>query len=631
MKDSRDELAFSWLAQRAQRVALLSADHPLLTDLVICITVAAASVGGLSTQHRLTALAGVFCVALCAPLLLRRVSPILCFAAVTLIALAQWLLAAPQLADAAVLIALYWVTLDGSLLAAGIAAGMVEAGAIMAALRWSPSEPLKIWVGLTGLATAAGVLGVSVRQRRALLASLQEKAAQLEIERDQEGRLGAAAERARIAREMHDIVAHNLSVMIALADGATYAMNTSPERAADATRRVAATGREALVEMRRLLGVLRDQSSVQPLEPQPRLGRLDELLARVHAAGIPVTMNLDGDPHELADGVQLTVFRVAQEALDQHAQARRPTHPRAPLVELPARSGGARGDRHRRASRGCGGRRTGPARHARARRKLRRQARSRSQPPRRLARASTAGSRRGRPGCFTMTTNVLLADDQELMRMAFRMVMDTQPDIEIVGEAANGREAVEAAQRLTPDVVLMDVRMPEMDGVQATRELVESKSSARIIILTTFDLDEYVYAALRAGASGFLLKDTPPADLLSGIRAVASGDAVVAPRVTRRLLSSYAHRLPVPGRPNQGQSDRLESLTGREREVLLEVARSLSNAEIAEHLVLSEATVKSHVGRILSKLGLRDRVQIVVFAYETGLITPSHGLSPGDS
>ena len=224
-----------------------------------------------------------------------------------------------------------------------------------------------------------------------------------------------------------------------------------------------------------------------------------------------------------------------------------------------------------------------------------------------------------------MSTSVLLADDQELMRMAFRMVIDTQPDIEVVGEATNGREAVEAVQRLEPDVVLMDVRMPEMDGVQATARITESESATRIIILTTFDLDEYVYAALRAGASGFLLKDTPPADLLSGIRAVASGDAVVAPRVTRRLLSAYAHRLPVPGRADRGQHERLALLTAREHEVLIQVAGSLSNAEIAERLVLSEATVKSHVGRILSKLELRDRVQIVVFAYETGLVTPSRG------
>jgi DNA-binding NarL/FixJ family response regulator len=222
-----------------------------------------------------------------------------------------------------------------------------------------------------------------------------------------------------------------------------------------------------------------------------------------------------------------------------------------------------------------------------------------------------------------MTTRVLLADDQELMRMGFRMVMDTQADLAIVGEAANGLEAVAAARRLKPDVVLMDVRMPEMDGVQATRLIVEADNSTRIIILTTFDLDEYVYAALRAGASGFLLKDAPPGDLLSAIRAVASGDAVVAPSVTRRLLSSYAHRLPGADRPDPRADERLASLTGREHEVLLQVARSLSNAEIAEQLVLSEATVKSHVGRILAKLELRDRVQIVVFAYETGLITPA--------
>jgi DNA-binding NarL/FixJ family response regulator len=219
-----------------------------------------------------------------------------------------------------------------------------------------------------------------------------------------------------------------------------------------------------------------------------------------------------------------------------------------------------------------------------------------------------------------MTTNLLLADDQELMRMGFRMVIDTQSDLTIVGEATNGGEAVEATRRLKPDVVLMDVRMPEMDGVHATRLIVESESAARIIILTTFDLDEYVFAALRAGASGFLLKDAQPSDLLSAIRAVASGDAVVAPSVTRRLLSRYADRLPAPDREEDG---RLALLTSREHEVLLKVARSLSNAEIAEQLVLSEATVKSHVGRILAKLGLRDRVQIVVFAYETGLITPA--------
>jgi DNA-binding NarL/FixJ family response regulator len=226
-------------------------------------------------------------------------------------------------------------------------------------------------------------------------------------------------------------------------------------------------------------------------------------------------------------------------------------------------------------------------------------------------------------------SSVLLADDQELMRMAFRMVIESQSDLSVAGEAANGVQAVAAVLELRPDVVLMDVRMPEMDGVQATRRIVESGSDSRIIILTTFDLDEYVYAALRAGASGFLLKDTPPAELLSAIRAVAGGDAVVAPSITRRLLTAYAQRLPVHA-PDAGPAERiapeqrelLEQLTAREQEVLLLVARSLSNSEIAAQLVLSEATVKSHVGRVLAKLNLRDRVQIVVFAYESGLITP---------
>jgi DNA-binding NarL/FixJ family response regulator len=223
-----------------------------------------------------------------------------------------------------------------------------------------------------------------------------------------------------------------------------------------------------------------------------------------------------------------------------------------------------------------------------------------------------------------MSIRILLADDQELMRMGFRMVIESQPDLSIVGEAADGRQAIEASAGLSPDVVLMDVRMPELDGIEATRRIIEADSSARvrIIVLTTFDLDEYAYAALRAGASGFLLKDTPPAELLAAIRAVASGDAVIAPSVTRRLLARFAQRLPDPMAAERPSHPGLEQLTPREREVLIEVARSHSNAEIAERLVLSEATVKTHVGRILAKMSLRDRVQIVVFAYENGLIRP---------
>jgi signal transduction histidine kinase len=325
MKDSADRLASSWL-NRIELEARRLAEHRFAVDLAIALAAAALSIVGLASQHRLDAGTLSFCAGLCIPLLLHRRDPRACFALVALVAFAQWLLSAPQLADAAVLISLYWVALESDLAEVALAAAAVEAGAIMAALRWSPSEPLKIWVGLTGLATAAGVLGITVRQRRALLISLRDRAARLEVERDQEGRLAAAAERARIAREMHDIVAHNLSVIIALADGASYAIDSSPQRAAQATERVAATGRQALLEMRRLLGVLRDDAAEQPLAPQPRLDRLDGLLAQVHAAGIPVTMDLEGDPRELPDGIQLTVFRVAQEALTNTLKhAARPT------------------------------------------------------------------------------------------------------------------------------------------------------------------------------------------------------------------------------------------------------------------------------------------------------------------
>jgi DNA-binding NarL/FixJ family response regulator len=216
--------------------------------------------------------------------------------------------------------------------------------------------------------------------------------------------------------------------------------------------------------------------------------------------------------------------------------------------------------------------------------------------------------------------SVLLADDQPLLRTGFRMILEAQPDMEVAGEAADGEQAVERAAALAPDVVLMDVRMPGTDGIEATRRIVASGSAARVLILTTFDLDEYAFSGLRAGASGFLLKDAPPEELLAGIRAVAGGDAVVAPSVTRRLLDAYAHQFPdAPATRDQ----RVGPLTEREREVLLAVAGGLSNAEIAQRLVVSEATVKTHVGRILSKLDLRDRVQAVIFAYETGLVRAS--------
>ncbi len=222
-----------------------------------------------------------------------------------------------------------------------------------------------------------------------------------------------------------------------------------------------------------------------------------------------------------------------------------------------------------------------------------------------------------------MTVRVLLVDDQPLMRVAFTLVLDSQPDLEVIGEAGDGAEAVRLAVRHQADVVLMDVRMPGMDGIEATREIVERCPETRVLILTTFDLDEYAFAALRAGASGFLLKNAQPDELLSAIRSVAVGDAVVAPRITRRLLDTFATQLPADGGGRRQGEQAVEALTARERSVLIQVARGLSNAEVAAELCLAEATVKTHVSRMLLKLGLRDRVQAVVFAYENRLVLPS--------
>ncbi|WP_228977492.1 response regulator transcription factor [Streptomyces sp. DH12] len=222
-----------------------------------------------------------------------------------------------------------------------------------------------------------------------------------------------------------------------------------------------------------------------------------------------------------------------------------------------------------------------------------------------------------------MTIRVIIVDDQAMVRAGFAALLSAQPDIDVVGEAPDGRAGVAVSRSTHPDVVLMDVRMPEMDGLAAARALLDPPPGVthrpKVLMLTTFDVDDYVYEALRAGASGFLLKDAPPADLISAVRVVAAGEALLAPSVTRRLIEDFAAQRPTP---RKERSVRLNGLTPRETEVLELIARGLSNQEIAAHLVLAEQTVKTHIGRVLAKLGLRDRAQAVVFAYESGLVTP---------
>ncbi|MEU0029483.1 response regulator transcription factor [Streptomyces sp. NPDC006335] len=217
-------------------------------------------------------------------------------------------------------------------------------------------------------------------------------------------------------------------------------------------------------------------------------------------------------------------------------------------------------------------------------------------------------------------TTVLIVDDQALHRFGFAMLLEQHPDLTLVGEAANGAEAVRLAAELHPDVVLMDIRMPGMDGIEATRRIVTSGSRSHVLVLTSFDLDENAYAALRAGASGFLLKDVKPDELVAAIRTVAAGDAVIAPGLTRKLLDVFSQKI---SHRSRDQERRLASLTDREREVLNAIACGYSNAEIAAHLHVAETTVKSHVGRVLAKTGARDRVQAVVFAYDVGLVRPA--------
>ncbi|MFF1511607.1 response regulator [Streptomyces sp. NPDC058326] len=221
-------------------------------------------------------------------------------------------------------------------------------------------------------------------------------------------------------------------------------------------------------------------------------------------------------------------------------------------------------------------------------------------------------------------TTVLIVDDQPMQRFGFRMLLESQDDMTVVGEASNGSEAIRLVDRFHPDVVLMDIRMPGLDGIEATRRIIAAGDRTRILIVTTFDLDEYAYDGLRAGASGFLVKDAQPEELLAGIRAVASGDAVVAPSLTRRLLDAYIHHLPPAATTAARPEDpRLTSLTGREREILTVIGQGWTNTEIAERLHLAESTVKTHVGRILAKTGARDRVQAVILAYDSQLVTPT--------
>ena len=460
--------------------------------------------------------------------------------------------------------------------------------------------PLEDTLFTMALAVSVWALAEAARNRRTAI--------------EEAARRAVADEQARIARELHDVIAHSVAVIVVQAGAAGDVFDSRPDQARAALRSIEDAGRDALRELRRLLGAVRPEAVAAPMPPQPGLDQLDELAEPLRAAGLTVVVNREGPPSDLPAGVDLSAYRIVQEALTNTLRHARASACRGHLP-VSVRRVGDRGGRQR-------------AWHVPT---VRRRARLRSHRDARTCGAARriAGGRAHRPrrvprprppsvGRRAMTIRVVIADDQTLVRAGFRMILDARDDIEVVGEAEDGDEAVALVEALAPDVVLMDVRMTGVDGIEATRRIVAGGSPARIIILTTYDLDEYVFAALRAGASGFMLKDVRPADLVEGIRVVARGDALLAASVTRRLLDRFVQVLPDPAHapPDLGE------LTEREVEVLHLVASALSNAEIAEQLYLSEATVKTHVSSVLRKLGLRDRVQAVVYAYDVGLVQP---------
>ena len=389
------------------------------------------------------------------------------------------------------------------------------------------------WIG--ALVLAPGVLGIAFGARTRSLRAAEARTQLLELER----REAIASERARIARELHDVIAHSVSVMTVQAGAAEEMLKTDPARAFEPVRAIQDTGRGALVEMKRLVGVLRDDDEDVGLAPQPGLGDVERLLEQMRNAGLRVDLRIEGA--EATRAAWRGSLRISRHpgGADEHSEAhgRRTCDRRRALRR---RCSGGRGDGCRQRCSRTQGQRPRARRHARTGGDLRRHVRRRARRCRRIRRASAPTSRRVR------MTSVLLADDQALVRGGFRMILEAQEGLEVIAEAEDGRAAVERSRQLRPDVILMDVRMPGLDGIEATKIVVEEGLAGHVLVLTTFDEDRIVYDALRAGASGFLLKTVPPAQLVEAVRIVAAGEALLAPAVTRRLIEDFVRR-PPPG------------------------------------------------------------------------------------
>ncbi len=454
-------------------------------------------------------------------------------------------------------------------------------------------------------------MAVTFRMWQLHVRDAEQRAAEAERTRDEAAQRKAMEERLRIARELHDSLTHSISVIRVQAGVAVHLARKRGEDVPPALLAIQEAGADAARELRTTLGVLRSKEDGDG----SGLGQLDSLVARAQSAGLPVTVTVTGAAWALPHEVDQAAYRIVQEALTNVSRHAGGACASVHLHYTPAAlCGPGRRRRHQGQHRHpASGSRDGPHRHAGTGHRARRPA------PRRPAGGRRLPGTRRTPRPSAIVIRILLADDQALIRSGIRSLLDAEDDIEVVAEAADGQQAVALAAEHRPDIALVDIQMPVLDGLEATRQIAadERLDSVRVVILTNFGLDEYIFAALRAGASGFLLKDTEPAELLQALRVVMRGDALLSPAVTRRLISEFAARP-----PDAVAGTGMDSLTNREREVVALVAHGLSNDEIAAALVLSPTTAKTHVSRAMIKLGARDRAQLVVFAYQAGLVTP---------
>jgi DNA-binding NarL/FixJ family response regulator len=565
-----------------------------------------------------------------------------------------------------VIVALYWVALARSrriAVAAGVAAAVVifVTEGLLGPFGWFGGPNATMWPELL----AAGAVGAYVAAHRQWLAAQGDRAARAEQAREEETRRRVDAERMRIARELHDVVAHSMAMINVQATAASMQLAADPASAAAAIQAIRRASMSGLRELRAILDVLRQVDDGSPAVPDLRaFAALVEATSGAGTAGVGRAASPAAAagragrlPHRAGVAHQCGASRgpgrrdggsAARRRIPVRGRGQR-RRDRARSLQRGDRGGAGRHARDDGRSGGHPGCRAAPRRRVRrlrpaagsrgpARntggpghgpgRQCRRQGRHRSGPEPRC-RDSRTGCRQPGHQCRWASwranrepavIRVLLADDQALVRAGFRVLAGSAPDIEVVGAAADGAAAVDLARSLRAEVVLMDIRMPGTDGLEATRQIAADPGlrGVRVIILTTFEADEYVFEAIRAGASGFLVKDTEPEDLISAIRVVARGDALLSPSVTRTLISSIAGR--GPAQPVNASA--LSVLTDREREVLANVAAGMSNDEIAAALFMSPLTAKTHVNRMMTKLGARDRSQLVVIAYETGLVRP---------